>query len=118
MIKFTYKNGILYQILDDSISPYDRIVVINGEIFLMRDRESSPFWTISDLKNQISNIIKSSWRSAQNPGFTYPSSEKRRIKTLNYYKKIESIMVFYKREIKINNLLTKENYYDMLCLAC
>lgn len=116
-VTFRYINGFTCQILNDKLpfpfgkdgmSP-DTIVRVGEEVLLMRDMDySKHIWRLEELRWEVSNIEASTkWRS-----------EERRLKTIEYYKKIISLMTSYKREVTIDEILTKENYFDTLCLAC
>lgn len=114
-IRFTYINGVTCYILNDNL-PYpfgkdldpDKIIRIGDEILLMRRVDYPHFWKIEEMRDEISKIeVSNKWRS-----------EERRVKTLKYYKEVLSLMTSYKRNITIDEVLTKENYLDSLCLAC
>lgn len=116
-VKFRYINGFTCLILNDRLpfpfgkdgmSP-DTIVRIGDEVLLMRDMDySKHIWKLEELRWEVSNIEASTkWRS-----------EERRLKTIEYYKQIISLMTSYRREVTIDDLLTKESYIDSLCWAC
>lgn len=117
-MRFRYINGFTCQILDDNLPfPFGRgggrspdvVVRVGDQIMLIRDLDYyKPIWNLIELKNEIINIEGSGkWRS-----------EYRRLGTIRYYKQIVSIMTSYKRELIIDEVLSKYSYFDSFCLAC
>lgn len=93
---------------DTTASEY--IILRNGSIIYassLPERDWVKFMDINEVREEILNIESTKWRS-----------ESRKSMKLKHLGEILSNMIIFNRDLVIDELLRKENYYDILCYAC
>lgn len=102
-------NGVCYQILEE-LDRYD-IILYEGKVLAIDKESWGPNGTrgldIDSIKSQIDRIELVKWR---NP-------DKKR-KYINDLKELHGLILYYNRELKINELFKTTDIDDIICLAC
>lgn len=86
------------------------LILKNGTLFYASELVEKP-WSkhldINDLREVISNTDSKTWRS-----------EDRKKTQIEHLRSVLSIMISHSRNMRIDELLTKESHYDTICYAC
>lgn len=118
-MKFIIKGRETYNILEEFIEPFidgkthpstEYIIIRNNKVIFWRDNIwpiEERFLDISELRDTIKFTELTNWRS-----------ENRKSIMLNHLRKVLSLMITHNRNLNIDEVLSKETYYDILCYAC
>ena len=86
------------------------LILKNGTLYYASQLVEKP-WAkhldINEIREVISNTDSNTWRS-----------EERKKTQLEHLRSVISMMISYNRNMIIDELLTKESHYDILCYAC
>lgn len=105
--------GEYYHIIEELQCPFKEkdiyIILEDGEII---------YWQKGFLINDMKANVEMFKKSIEELELTNYRSQVRKDKTLVFLRETLSKMIAYKREIKINEVLSKIREEDILCLAC